>query len=71
MQNELNFKTGLIDFSQKVGLDKDRVASIIITTEEYNETYDKNFLTRKENKKGQLPLLQYYEESGQWSLKAN
>jgi len=51
MKNELNFKTGLIDFSQKVGLDKDRVPSNIITTEEYNETYDKNFLISKPTKK--------------------
>ena len=51
IKNELNFKTGLIDFSQKVGIDKDRVPANIITTEEYNETYDKNFLIAKPNKK--------------------
>lgn len=51
IKNELNFKTGLIDFSQKVGVDKDRVPANIITTEEYNETYDKNFLVTKPNKK--------------------
>ena len=51
IKNELNFKTGLIDFSQKVGVDKDRVPANIITTEEYNETYDKNFLVAKPNKK--------------------
>ena len=51
MKNELNFKTGLIDFSQKVGSGNDRVPSNIITTEEYNEVYDKNFLISKPTKK--------------------
>ena len=51
MKNELNFKTGLIDFSQKVGIDKDRVPANIITTEEYNEIYDKNFMISKPTKK--------------------
>tara|TARA_B110000483_G_scaffold21902_1_gene24988 strand:+ start:15646 stop:16590 length:945 start_codon:yes stop_codon:yes gene_type:complete len=51
IKNELNFKTGLIDFSQKVGIGGDRVPANIITTEEYNETYDKNFLIPKPNKK--------------------
>ena len=36
MKNELNFKTGMIDFSQKVGINSDRVPANIITTEEYN-----------------------------------
>lgn len=55
IQNELNFKTGLLDFSQKVGIDNDRVPANIITTEEYNESYDKNFLVSKPSKteKGQ------------------
>jgi site-specific DNA-methyltransferase (adenine-specific) len=55
IQNELNFKTGLLDFSQKVGIDNDRVPANIITTEEYNEIYDKNFLVSKPTKteKGQ------------------
>jgi site-specific DNA-methyltransferase (adenine-specific) len=48
--NELNFKTGLLDFSQKVGIDGDRVPANIITTEEYNEQYDKNFLISKPSK---------------------
>lgn len=43
IQNELQFKTGLLDFSQKVGIDNDRVPANIITTDEYNESYDKNF----------------------------
>jgi site-specific DNA-methyltransferase (adenine-specific) len=47
IQNELQFKTGLLDFSQKVGIDNNRVPANIITTEEYNETYDKNFLVSK------------------------
>jgi len=51
IQNELKFKTGLLDFSQKVGKDNDRVPANIMTTEEYNESYDKNFLISKPNKK--------------------
>jgi site-specific DNA-methyltransferase (adenine-specific) len=51
IQNELQFKTGLLDFSQKVGIDEDRVPANIITTEEYNESYDKNFLVSKPTKK--------------------
>lgn len=51
MKNELNFKTGMIDFSQKVGISGDRTPANIITTEEYNESYDKNFLVSKPTKK--------------------
>lgn len=50
IQNELNFKTGLLDFSQKVGIDSDRVPANIITTEEFHEIYDKNFLVSKPSK---------------------
>ena len=50
IQNELKFKTGLLDFSQKVGIENDRVPANIITTEEYNESYDKNFLVSKPSK---------------------
>jgi site-specific DNA-methyltransferase (adenine-specific) len=50
IQNELQFKTGLLDFSQKVGIYNDRVPANIITTEEYNESYDKNFLVSKPSK---------------------
>jgi len=50
IKNELQFKTGLLDFSQKVGENKDRVPANIITTEEYTEAYDKNFLVSKPNK---------------------
>ncbi len=50
IQNELNFKTGLLDFSQKVGIDHDRVPANLITTDEYCEAYDKNFLVSKPGK---------------------
>ena len=50
IQNELNFKTGLINFDNKVGKDKDRVPANIITTEEISDSYDKNFLISKPNK---------------------
>ena len=50
IKNELQFKTGLLDFSQKVGVNGDRVPANIITTEEFNETYDKNFLVSKPSK---------------------
>lgn len=55
IQNELQFKTGLLDFSQKVGVDEDRTPSNIITTEAIMESYDKNFLVSKPSKteKGQ------------------
>jgi len=51
IKNELNFKTGLIDFSNKVGINSNRVIANIITTEKFNDTYDKNFLVKKPNKK--------------------
>ena len=50
IQNELQFKTGLLDFSQKVGINNNRVPANIMTTEEYNESYDKNFLVSKPSK---------------------
>ena len=50
IQNELQYKTGLLDFSQKVGENGDRVPANIITTEEWNEVYDKNFLVAKPTK---------------------
>lgn len=50
IQNELNFKTGLLDFSQKVGIDNDRVPANIITSEEFHDSYDKNFLVSKPSK---------------------
>ena len=50
IKNELQFNTGLLDFSQKVGSEKDRTPANIITTEEYNEIYDKNFMVSKPSK---------------------
>lgn len=50
IQNELNFNTGLLDFSQKVGKEKDHVPANIITTEEFHEAYNKNFLVSKPTK---------------------
>lgn len=50
IQNELNFKTGLLDFSQKVGINHDKVPANLITTEEFHDTYDKNFLVSKPTK---------------------
>jgi DNA modification methylase len=35
---------------EKVGINNDRVPANIITTEEYNECYDKNFLVAKPTK---------------------
>lgn len=51
IKNELQFKTGLLDFSQKVGIDNDHVPANIITTEEFNDVYDKNFMVSKPSKK--------------------
>jgi site-specific DNA-methyltransferase (adenine-specific) len=55
IKNELCFKTGLLDFSQKVGKDKDKVPANIITTDEFHETYDKNFLVSKPSKNEKGP----------------
>ena len=55
LNNELNFKTGLLDFSNKVGTGGDRVPSNIITTQLIDEIYDKNFLVQKPNKKEKGP----------------
>ena len=51
IKNELQFKTGLLDFNQKVGINNDKVPANIITTEEFNEVYDKNFMISKPSKK--------------------
>ena len=51
IKNELEFKTGLLDFSQKVGSNDDKVPANIITTEEFNDLYDKNFMISKPSKK--------------------
>lgn len=50
IKNELKYDTGLLNFSEKVGIDNDHVPANIITTEEFNEIYDKNFLIQKESK---------------------
>ena len=39
-----------MDFSQKVGINNDRVPANIITTEEFNDMYDKNFMVSKPTK---------------------
>lgn len=51
IRNELEFKTGLLDFSQKVGIEENRVPSNVITTELIDNVYDKNFLIPKPTKK--------------------
>lgn len=51
IKNELNFKTGLLDFSQKIGINNDKVPANVLTTESFNESYDKNFLISKPTKK--------------------
>jgi len=58
LKNELSFKTGLIDFSQKVGINSDKIPANIITTEEFNDIYDKNFLIKKpsKNEKGKMNI---------------
>jgi len=51
IQNELNFKTGLLDFNQKIGKLSDKVPANVLVTEDFNELYSKNFLIAKPNKK--------------------
>ena len=61
LKNELSFKTGLLDFSQKVGIDEDKVPANIITTEEFNDVYDKNFLVKNSNiQQNKLKLINKY-----------
>ena len=50
LKNEMKFGTGLLDFSQKVGTNNDRVPSNVMTTETFSELYDKNFLVQKPTK---------------------
>jgi len=50
IKNELNYNTGLLNFSEKVGIKDDHVPANIITTEEFNEIFDKNFLVSKASK---------------------
>lgn len=51
IKNELQYQTGLLDFSQKVGENEDRVPANIMITEPYNELYNKNFMVPKPSKK--------------------
>ena len=51
IQNELNFKTGLLDFNQKIGINEDKVPANILVTEDFDEIYTKNFLIGKPSKK--------------------
>ena len=51
IQNELNFKTGLLDFNQKIGINSDKVPANILVTEDFEELYTKNFLVGKPSKK--------------------
>lgn len=51
VETEINFKTGLIDFSNKVGINSDKVIANVMTLEEINPAFDNNFLVSKPNKK--------------------
>lgn len=51
VRNEIQYKTGLLDFSPKVGIAEDRVIANVITTQSLDEIYDKNFLVSKPSKK--------------------
>jgi site-specific DNA-methyltransferase (adenine-specific) len=51
LQNELNWGTGLIDFNQKVGIEDDHVPGTILSTDVFDETYDKHFLISKVSRK--------------------
>jgi hypothetical protein len=43
-------KTGLIDFSNKVGIDENKVPANVMTSFQFNDIYDKNFLIPKATK---------------------
>ncbi len=51
LNNEIKYNTGLINFDVKIGINNDHVISNIMTTEEFHEIYDKNFLIPKPSKK--------------------
>lgn len=51
VKNEIKFNTGLVDFSQKVGINHDKVPTNVITTSIHHPIYDKNFLVSKPTKK--------------------
>jgi site-specific DNA-methyltransferase (adenine-specific) len=57
IQNELNFKTGLLDFNQKIGINSDKVPANILVTEDFDEIYTKNFLVGKPSKKKRNKIL--------------
>lgn len=50
VENEIKFNTGLVDFSQKVGINHDKVPTNVITTSLQDTIYDKNFLVSKPTK---------------------
>ena len=51
LKNEMVFGTGLLDFSQKVGISCDKVPANVMTTEGFSAMYDNNFLVSKPTKK--------------------
>ena len=48
LSNELNYRTGLLNFGEKVG--ENKVPANVITSENYDELYDKNFMIKKPSK---------------------
>tara|TARA_X000001036_G_C20664614_1_gene800295 strand:- start:139 stop:1071 length:933 start_codon:yes stop_codon:yes gene_type:complete len=50
LNNELKWGTGLVNFGEKVGDNATKVPANIITCENYDEIYDKNFLIKKPTK---------------------
>lgn len=50
VENEMKYNTGLVDFSQKVGINHDKVPTNVITTSLHDTIYDKNFLVSKPTK---------------------
>lgn len=51
VENEIKYGTGLVDFSQKVGVNFDKVPTNVMTTSLHNTIYDNNFLVSKPDKK--------------------
>lgn len=51
INNELNFRTGLINYSNRVGINYERVPANVMTTDSFHQLYDKNFLINKPTKK--------------------
>ncbi len=50
LENEKKYKTGLLDFSQKVGEEADKVPSNVMTTQYMDPIYDKHFFINKPSK---------------------